>query len=124
MRSRIAAASSERTIALTGPTAAGVIEKFSAPRPISAMASSGRPGHFAANADRHVGGARGVEDALEETQDRRAQPVVALREPRVGAVGGEQELGQVVGADREEIDPRQQLVEHFGEARHLEHGAE
>ena len=43
MRARIAARSSERIIALTGPTPAGVIEKPSAPIPTRAIASSGRP---------------------------------------------------------------------------------
>ena len=38
-----AAASSERSIALIGPTAAGVIDSRSIPRPTSAIASSGRP---------------------------------------------------------------------------------
>ncbi len=99
-----AAASSERTIALTGPTPAGVIEKFSAPIPSAPSPRAGdrpsrrkfAPARPPARAD--------VEHALEEAQDRRAQPVVALRQPRVGAVGGEQELGEIVGADRQEID--------------------
>jgi hypothetical protein len=40
---RTAAASIDRTMALTGPTAAGVIEKLLMPIPISAIASSGQP---------------------------------------------------------------------------------
>src|SRR6185295_2105275 len=49
--------------------------------------------HLAANPRRHAMGPGGIEDALQESQDRRAQPVVALGQTRVRAVGGEQELG-------------------------------
>src|SRR5579875_2031032 len=43
IRAWIADASSERIMALMGPTAAGVMENLLAPRPINAIASSGRP---------------------------------------------------------------------------------
>ena len=81
-------------------------------------------GHFAADAHRHLGRPRRVEHPLQEPQDRRAQPVVALREPRIGAVGGKQELGKVVRPDRQEIDPRKELVEHLGKRGHFHHRAE
>ena len=107
-RDLAAAASIERTIALTGPTAAGVIEKLSMPMPISAIASSGRPAISPQIRTGTLASLACVDDAPQEAQDRRAEPVIALGEARVGAVGGEQELGKVIGADRQEIDPRQQ----------------
>ena len=41
----------------------------------------------------------------------------------MGAVRREQKLRQVVGADRQEVEARQQQVEHFGQGRHLQHRA-
>src|SRR3546814_15356215 len=49
--------------------------------------------------------------------------VIALGGPGVRAVGGEEELGQVVGADRQEIEMWQKQVERLGQSRHLEHRA-
>ena len=72
--------------------------------PISAIASSGRPPISPHTRTGTSAAAAASSDAPQEAQDRRAQPVVALGQPRIGAVGGEQELGQIVGADRQEID--------------------
>ena len=46
------------------------------------------------------------------------------RHPGIAAVGGIEELHQVVGADREEIDPLQQFVELEQQRRHFQHGAD
>ena len=89
--------------------------------PISAIASSVRPPISPQTPSGHLMFVGGADDPAQEAQDRRRQPVVALGEARVGAVGGEQELGEVVGADREEIELRQQHVEHLGERGHFEH---
>ena len=40
----------------------------------------------------------------------------------LGAVGGEQELGEVVGTDRDEVGHRQEIVQHLDEGGHLDHG--
>ena len=61
---------------------------------------------------------------LEEPQDRRAKPVITLGQLGIGAIGGEQELGQVIGADRQEAEARQQHVEHLGQRGDFEHRAE
>ena len=42
----------------------------------------------------------------------------------IAAVGGVEELHQVVGADREEIDALEQFVELEQQRRHLDHGAD
>ena len=68
--------------------------------------------------------ARLVGDVLERAQHRRRQRIEALRYPRVAAVGGIEELHQVVGADRQEIDAVEQFVELEQERRHFQHGAD
>ena len=70
-----------------------------------------------------MGGA-GIDDRLEDAQHRHRQLVEPRVDPRIAAIGGEQELGEVVGADREEIDPLQQRVELVEQRRHLDHGAD
>src|SRR5690606_18237711 len=50
--------------------------------------------HLAAYAELHRVAGRGRDDTAQEPQDRRAEPVVTLRELRIGAVGREQELRQ------------------------------
>src|SRR3546814_4569213 len=60
----------------------------------------------------------------DEAHHRRGQPVVAFGEPRMRAVGGKEELGQIIGADRQEVEMRQQQVERLGKPRHLEHRSE
>src|SRR3546814_16587466 len=70
------------------------------------------PPHLAAHAHRHLMVFAGAHHAVQETQYGDAQPVVALRQPWVGAVGGDQELRQVGGADGQEIQPdRKSVVE-------------
>jgi hypothetical protein len=59
----------------------------------------------------------------QEPQDRQAQPVIAFGQLGMGAIGGEQELGEVVGADRQERQARRQHIEAFGQRRHFQHGA-
>ena len=65
-----------------------------------------------------------VGDVLERAQHRRRQRIEALRHPRIAAVGGIEELHQVVGADREEIDAVEQFVELEQQRRHFQHGAD
>ena len=68
--------------------------------------------------------AAGVGDVLERAQDRRRERVEAAGDARVAAVGGEQELHQVVRADGEEIDMREQFVELEEQRGHLDHAAD
>ena len=56
------------------------------------------------------------------------KPMQAVAAPRrlagVAAIDREQELEQIVGADRDEIDLLQELVELIKQRRHLDHGAD
>ncbi len=63
-----------------------------------------------------------MRDPLEKTEDRGAHPVVAFGQFGIGAIGGEQELGKVVGPDREERQPGQHQIERFRQSGHFEHG--
>ena len=112
-----------RIIALTGPIAAGVIDSRSMPSPISAIASSGRPPISPHTARSTLASRTARTTRFRKRRIDGRQPVVAFGELGIGAVGGEQELGKVVGADRQEIELGQQQVELFGERRHFEHRA-
>ncbi|PAV93009.1 hypothetical protein WR25_01598 [Diploscapter pachys] len=81
------------------------------------------PAHLAAHPQVDARFAAWPDDARQEAQDRWAQPVIAFGEPRVGAIGGKQELRQVVGADRQEVEIGQQQVELLGERGHFQHRA-
>ena len=65
-----------------------------------------------------------LHDLAQRPQDRRRQGVEAFGDLGVAAVDREQELEQVVGADRDEIDPLQQFVELIQQRRHFDHGAD
>ena len=65
-------------------------------------------GHFAAHAQWGIRCAALRDDMAKQGQHRRRQQIVAVGHARIAAVAGEQELRQVVGADRQEIDPLQQ----------------
>ena len=58
-------------MAFTGPTEAGAMEIERKPSPIRAMASSGLPGHLAAQRQRHLVLARGLDDDAERLERRR-----------------------------------------------------
>ena len=65
-----------------------------------------------------------VGDRLEHAQHRRGEGIEALGDALVAAVGGVEELQQVVRADRQEVDALDQLVELIEQRRHLDHGAD
>src|SRR3546814_13836734 len=62
-------------------------------------------------------------DAIKETQDGDAEPIITFREFRMRAVRCEQKLGQVVGAHRQEIQPGEPTVQYLRQCRHLQHCA-
>ena len=72
--------------------------------PIRAIASRGRPPISPHTRTGTPASRACLFTRLEEAKDRRAQPVVAFGQAGIGAVGGEQELGEIVGPDRQEID--------------------
>src|SRR3546814_1559714 len=59
-------------------------------------------------------------DAIKETQDGDAEPIITFREFRMRAVRCEQKLGQVVGAHRQEIQPGEQNVQYLRQCRRSE----
>ena len=65
-----------------------------------------------------------LDDQAHRSQRGGAQGIIAAGKLGVAAVGGEEELHQIIGADRGEVDERQQVVELPQERRDLDHGAE
>ena len=61
---------------------------------------------------------------MQRAQHRRRKRIEAIGDAPVAAVGGVQELHQVVGADREEIHALDQRIELEQQRRHLDHGAD
>ena len=61
---------------------------------------------------------------MQQLQEPGREHVVAVGDARVAAVRGEHELEQVVAADRQEIDQRQQRIELPHQPRHFHHGAD
>src|SRR3546814_7499928 len=62
------------------------------------------PTHLAADAERDLAAVDRLHHPCDKAHHGRREPVIALGEPGVRAVGGEEELGQVVGADRQELE--------------------
>jgi hypothetical protein len=98
-----------RNSALTGPIEAGphrqrVATRQNPIRPARPAPRSGRP-HPRRRRTAAVpeGGAQHSDDAFQEGQERQVQRVIAAAHPFVLAVGGKEELLQVVAADRDEI---------------------
>ena len=92
------------SIALTGPMAAGDIDSARKPSPISAMASSGLRAELAAQRHRHAGRApplSAIDFSARRTGSDSGSNRLATR--HIAAIAGEQELQEVVGADREEV---------------------
>ncbi len=81
-------------------------------------------GQFAAERHRRVVARAGVGDLLQHPQERHRQRVEAVGQLRVAAIDRHDELEQIVGADRDEVDRLHQLVELEQQRRHFQHGAE
>ena len=64
---------------------------------------------------------RRLGDVVQYAQHRRVQRVVVLLDQGVVAVGGEEGLDQVVGAEGEEVDLAGELLGHLHGGRHLDH---
>ena len=63
-------------------------------------------------------------DLAQRPQDRRRHGVEPFGDLGIAAIDREQELEQIVGADRDEIDLLQELVELVEQRRHFHHGAD
>jgi hypothetical protein len=88
------------------------------------MASSGRPPSSPQSVTGLPCAFGFLHDQPHGAQSRRAQRIIAARKLRVAAIGGEEELHQVVGADRGEVDDGQQVIELPQERGDLDHHAE
>jgi len=66
----------------------------------------------------------GVGDGLQCPEHRRRQGVKPARHSHIGAVGGEQELHEIVGPHRQEIRAIEDFIEREQERRHFHHGAD
>ena len=80
--------------------------------------------HLATDRDRHASPGRGLNRVRDQRQDRRVQRVVEVGHRVVGAVDGEGVLDQVVGADRQEIEPPHENRQRERRGRDLDHAAD
>src|SRR5262245_5275162 len=62
-----------------------------------------------------------VDNRLYRPKYRWAQRIVALGKPRIAAIGSEQELGEVVRPDRNEVKLAKELVKLPDDRRNLDH---
>ena len=102
---RARAASRLRSMALTGPTSLGRQREVVDAEPDQGHGLERPARHLAAHRQPHARTAAALDHVVEEAQGRRREHVVAVDQGRVAAVAGEQELEQVVAADRQEVDP-------------------
>ncbi len=109
---------------MTAPSADGVSDIARKPSADQRQRADRLGGKLAAQRDRLAAGARLVDDLHQRAQHRRRKRIEAVGDAPVAAVGGEQELHQIVGADRKEIHARDQRVELEQQRRHLDHGAD
>ena len=110
MTARAPPRSTWRSSALTGPIEAGRIDRLRKPIAARANASIGRPASSPQIGKRRAGLGAAADDMLEEGQEAQAQHVVAPPHQLVLAVGGEEELLEVVAADRDEVGQREEAV--------------
>ncbi len=89
-----------------------------------ASASIGRPASSPQN-DSLVSKRRAAgDDMFQEAQERQVQRVIAFADPFILAVGGEEELFQVIAADRNEIGQLKERIGGIGEAGGFQHRAD
>src|SRR3546814_19859940 len=81
------------------------------------------PTHFATHTHGNCVLATRLYDAIKETQDGDAEPIITFREFRMRAVRFDKKLGQVVGAHRQEIQPGDQNVQYLRHRRPPPHSA-
>jgi hypothetical protein len=89
-----------------------------------AVSANRRRGQFAAERDRLAVLRALFCNLAQRAQHRRRDGVESPGDPHIAAVHGIHELEQVVGADREEVHPREQLVELVEKRGHFQHGAD
>ena len=89
--------------ALTGPIEAGRIDSVRKPMAARQSASIGRPASSPQKDSGVLGLGAAGDDVFEKAQERQVQRVIAAAHQFVLAVGGEEELLQVIAADRDEI---------------------
>ena len=80
--------------------------------------------HLAAQRHRLAVGMAAIGDVPQRSQHRKREIVETRAHPQVTAIRRKQELRQVIGADRQKIDPFEQFVELIQQCRHLHHGSD
>ena len=107
----------------TGRTAASAIDSDVMPMPTRAVASIGSAAASPQTPTGLAGLLPGLGGDRDQLQDGRLPRVGEVREVGGHPVGGHRVLGQVVGADREEVDDLEHLVRQQRRARDLHHHA-
>mgnify|MGYP003694148071 CR=1 FL=1 len=80
--------------------------------------------HFAADGDRTLPALLAVAMAMrDQLQHRWMQGIVQVRHRVVGAIDGKRVLNQVVGADRQEVEPLRERADGEHRRRYLDHPA-
>ena len=102
---------------------AGLMLNRRRPMPKRARTDAGLTRHLSADRDGGPGPLAGVEDHLEDPEDGRAERLAEVRDLGVVAVGGDEVLDQVVGADRDEVGLAQDRVDAEGGGGDLDHHA-
>ena len=100
------------------------MERLRKPMAASASASIGRPASSPQKESGVPCAAQRATICSRKSRKLDAQHVVAAAHQLVLAVGGEEELLEVVAADRDEVGELEEAVGREGEARGLEHGAD
>ena len=112
-----------RSAALTSGTSGGAMLSSRTPSPASSTAAAGSPGQLTADPDPASVGLGAVDRLAHEPKQRGLRTRQQRRHVLVPALGGHHVLGQVVGADREEVYvPCQPLGQQRG-GRNLDHDA-
>ena len=79
---------------------------------------------LSAERDRFVVRPRSDRDVAQRAERRHSDRVEPPGDPLIAAIGSIEELEQIVGADRDEIDSLEQFVELIEQRRYFEHGAD
>ncbi len=111
-------------MAFTGPTEGADMDRVPDAHAQQGQGFQGPAGHLAADGYGFPAARQRLTSQRRKLSMPRRQHVIAVGDARVAAIDGEHELGQVVAADRQEVDPLQQRVHLPGQGRHFEHGAD
>ena len=123
LRRAIYAAWAERTMRLTGPIPADGKENFYSPaQPAPSLPRGGRPIRHKSTPAHHA--PRIVPAHAPKAAKTAREKIIAGAGLRIAPIGGIEKLHQIIGADRQEIEIRQQFIQLPNQSRHFQHGAQ